>query len=121
MAGVVEQPTTETEMLTEKKLNEKHAPTEVWVTHYALDTSEPERQWLDGASDKPWGADYNAQITEWAAQTRYVRADMVDPRDEVIARLVEALENRLHDQECPCNACSPMLAAIAAAKAVQHG
>lgn len=44
-----------------------------------------------------------------------------DPRDEVIARLVEALENRLHDQECPCNACSPMLAALAAAKAVQHG
>lgn len=44
-----------------------------------------------------------------------------DPRDEVIARLVEALENRLHDPECPCNACEPMLAALAAAKAVQHG
>lgn len=76
-------------MLTEKKLNEKHAPTEVWVTHHALDTSEPEHQWLDGVSKKPWDTDYKAPMTDWAANTRYVRADMVDARDEVIRAMIE--------------------------------
>ena len=56
-------------------------------------------------------ADYEARIFA-------VLEPQPDPRDEVIKGLMEALENRLHDPECPCNACEPMLAALAAAKAV---
>lgn len=118
-------------MLTEKKLNEKHALTEVWVTHHALDASEPEHQWLDGVSKTPWGADYKAPITDWAANTRYVRADIVDARDEVIKGLVEALEdvtngeNWRMGQKFDANSgsfdLSVQRAALAAAKAVQHG
>ena len=63
-------------MNAEKMLNDHHAPSEVWVTHYALDVSEPERQWLDYVSTKPWPADFKAPITEWAANTRFVRADL---------------------------------------------
>lgn len=84
----------------------------------------PEEQWMltahdcekDAVRDFAWQDMRPVRNPATSAATE----PQPDPRDAVIARLVEALENRLHDQECPCNACSPMLAALAAAKAVQH-
>lgn len=82
-------------MTTEKELNEAHAPEEVWVTHHALDISEPDLQWLDSIGRTPWPDDYKAPITEWAANTRYIRADLVpDPaqiRAEALREAVVAL------------------------------
>lgn len=59
----------------EKKANEEHAPAEVWIMHYALYQEEPARQFISGVSEEPWPKKYNAPITQWAAQSRYVLAE----------------------------------------------
>ena len=59
----------------EKKANEEHAPTEVWVTHYGVHQDDPAGQYISGVSEEPWPKNYTAPITQWAAQSRYVLAE----------------------------------------------
>ena len=76
----------------------------------------PERIWIDA-----WGGNWSPQAGGTQG-IEYIRADLAavqpDPRDEVIKGLVEALDQMLDDPEY----WSPYArAALAAAKAVQHG
>ena len=75
-----------------KKSNEDNAPTEVWVTHQAINEDDATRQFLLSVDDKPWPTDYDAPITTWAANTRYVLASRTpDPAQIRADALREAL------------------------------
>ena len=51
-----------------------------------------------GVNKDPWDAEYNAPITQWASNTRYIRADLVDPaaiREAALqARIEELVKER---------------------------
>ena len=65
-------------------------PKEVWVTCYSLQGHD--HPYLMGVSAKPWDDDYDAQITKWASNVRYVPADLLAD----VTRQRDELRDLLH-------------------------
>lgn len=54
-------------------------PQEVWVTHWDTDSYGT---YLLSVSDKSWESDYDAPVTTYASNTRYVPAAVVHPAEK---------------------------------------
>jgi hypothetical protein len=65
-------------------------PKEIWLTFW--DIYEGERTYLGGVSDKPWDATYDAPITAYADNVRYVPA--AETAEAQVERLLELQDNQ---------------------------
>ena len=68
---------------------------EVWVTHWNIDPEDPSSVYLGSVSEKPWPITYQAPITEYADDTRFVNAGLahaqIKAAEAKLAKAVEAL------------------------------
>jgi hypothetical protein len=76
-----------TDRMTEKGNTQ---PEEVWVTFW--DLGDGDRTYLGDVSEKPWGASYDAPITVYADNVRYVPASRLETAEAENARLREAID-----------------------------
>lgn len=55
-------------------------PPEVWVTFWNI--YDGDRAYLGGLSEKPWEPDYDAPITKYADNVRYVPASLLEAAEQ---------------------------------------
>lgn len=78
----------------------------------------PERIWALSDRRKHWQDTPPRDGLHDGHWQPYARADLLTAHEATIAALVEAIEGRLHSEDCDCGACLPLRAALAAAKGV---
>lgn len=67
-------------------------PEAVWVTHW---DTEAWGTYLSGVSEKPWEASYDAPVTKYASNTKYVPAQAYEDLKRQLERMINLAEDRL--------------------------